>query len=167
MYTREQIVLPSTWCLRLSWTRLQIVLGVKTDSLSLIFVSHGFQYYVNAIIISIIMIYFIFSSIELSLQNKIVLRREKKAQIIQDGDRKCGTHARVSSQTLAHGNSKNEIVKEKWSRQEKNHKHGKKYSSPQNLCQIIYSLNHYLVSWSQLPCITSYRCQQEYPSGLG
>ena len=88
------------------------MLGVKTDSLSLILVSHGFQYFVNAITISINMIYFIFSSIELAFQNKIVLRREKKAQIIQDGDRKCGTHARVSSQTLAHGNS-NETVKEK------------------------------------------------------
>ena len=64
-------------------------------------------------IISIIIIYFIFSSIELSLQNKIVPRREKTAQLIQDGDSKCGTHARVSSQTLAHGNSENETVKEK------------------------------------------------------
>ena len=67
----------------------------------------------TAIIISIIIIYFIFSSIELTLQNKIVPRREKTAQLIQDGDRKCGTDARVSSQTLAHGNSKNETVKEK------------------------------------------------------
>ena len=89
------------------------MIGVKTDSLSLILVSHGFQYFDNEIIISIIMIYFIFSSIELAFQNKIVPRREKKAQIIQEGERKCGTHARVSSQTLAHGNSKNETVKEK------------------------------------------------------
>ena len=86
--------------------------GVQTDGLSLILVSHGFQYFINAIIISIIIIYFIFSSIALAFQNKIVARREKKAQLIQDGDRKCGTHARVSSQTLAHGNSKNEKVKE-------------------------------------------------------
>ena len=28
---------------------------------------------------------------------------------IQHSDRKCGTHARVFSQTLLHGNSKNEI----------------------------------------------------------
>ena len=62
----------------------------------------------TAIIISIIIIYFIFSSIELALQNKIVPRREKKAQIIQDVDRRCGTRARVSSQPLAHGDSKNE-----------------------------------------------------------
>ena len=75
-------------------------------------VLHVIQYFINVIIISIIIIYFIFSSIELAFENKIVPRREKKAQLIQDRDRKCGTHARVSSQTLAHGNSKNEKVKE-------------------------------------------------------
>ena len=88
------------------------MVDVQPDSLSLILVSHGFQYFINAIIISIIIIYFILSSIELAFQNKIVPRREKKAQTIQDGDRKCGTHARVSPQTLAHGNSKNEKVTE-------------------------------------------------------
>ena len=93
----------------------------------------------TAIIISII-IYFIFSSIELALQNKIVPRREKTAQLIQDGDRKCGTHARVSSQTLAHGNSQNETVKEEKNEAGKKRiiKIGKKYNRPENLCQIIY-----------------------------
>ena len=81
----------------------------------------------TAIIVSIIIIYFIFSSIELSLQNKIVPRREKTAQLIQDEDRKCETHARVSSQTLAHGNSENETLKEekKRSRKEINPKNWK------------------------------------------
>ena len=59
------------------------------------------------------MIYLIFCSIELTFQNKIVPKREKQVRIIQDGDRKRGTPARVFSQTLPHGNSKNEIVKEK------------------------------------------------------
>ena len=34
---------------------------------------------------------------------------EKRASIIQYGNRKCRTHARVFSTALAHGNSKNEI----------------------------------------------------------
>ena len=38
--------------------------------------------------------------------------REKKLSTIQYGFRKCGTHALVFSQTLAHGNSKNEIDNE-------------------------------------------------------
>ena len=33
---------------------------------------------------------------------------EKKASTIQCNYRKCGTHAQVFSQTLTHGNSKNE-----------------------------------------------------------
>ena len=37
------------------------------------------------------------------------LHRAKKEGTIQYGYRKWGTHARVFSQTLAHGNSKNEI----------------------------------------------------------
>ena len=36
-------------------------------------------------------------------------QREKRESTIQYGNRKRGTHARVFSQTLTHGNSKNEI----------------------------------------------------------
>ena len=39
----------------------------------------------------------------------VIARSEKKASTIQNGYRKCGTHARVFSQTLVYGNSKNEI----------------------------------------------------------
>ena len=35
------------------------------------------------------------------------------ASITQYGNRKCGTHARVVSQTVEHGNSKNEIRQRK------------------------------------------------------
>ena len=40
-----------------------------------------------------------------------IKKQNKKAQkcTIQYGYRKCGTHARVLSQTLLHGNNKNEI----------------------------------------------------------
>ena len=41
-------------------------------------------------------------------QNKVNLRRAKKASSIQYAYRRSGTHARVFSQTLAHGNSMNE-----------------------------------------------------------
>ena len=53
-----------------------------------------------------------FSSIAVPNQNKVGPRRQKKARITQYGHRKWGTHARVFSQTLVHGNSKNEIDKE-------------------------------------------------------
>ena len=39
----------------------------------------------------------------------VIALSEKKARTIQYGNSKCGTHARVFSQTLLHGNSKNEI----------------------------------------------------------
>ena len=39
----------------------------------------------------------------------LVHQREKKGSTVQYGYRKWGTHARVFSQTLAHGNSKTEI----------------------------------------------------------
>ena len=48
-----------------------------------------------------------------------------KMSIIQYGYRKWRTHARVFSQTLAHGNSKNEIRQRKRIRQEMR-EHGKK-----------------------------------------
>ena len=38
-------------------------------------------------------------------------QREKRGSTIQYGYRKQGTHARVFSQTLTHGNSKNEIIR--------------------------------------------------------
>ena len=39
----------------------------------------------------------------------VIALSEKKASTIQYGYRKCVTHARVFSQALVHGNSKNEI----------------------------------------------------------
>ena len=42
----------------------------------------------------------------------IVELSERKASTIQYGYKKCGTHARVFSQTLKHGNSKNEKEKD-------------------------------------------------------
>ena len=45
---------------------------------------------------------------EASVQARTISTREK-AGAIQYGYRKCGTNARVFSQTLAHGNSRNEI----------------------------------------------------------
>ena len=55
-------------------------------------------------------------------------QREKSGSTIQYGYRKQGTHARVFSQTLTHGNSKNEI--RQWDRRrrtEERREHGKKY----------------------------------------
>ena len=49
-----------------------------------------------------------FSLISLPNQNKVD-PRSVKASSIQYGYRRCGTHARVLIQTLARGNSKNEI----------------------------------------------------------
>ena len=46
----------------------------------------------------------VFSSIALSNQNYIDHRRMKIAISIQYGYRKCGTHARIYSRTLAHRN---------------------------------------------------------------
>ena len=43
------------------------------------------------------------------MENRSPSPDEKRASIIQHGNRKCRTHARVFSTTLAHGNSKNEI----------------------------------------------------------
>ena len=42
----------------------------------------------------------------------------EKTHTIQSGYRKCGTHARVFSQTHTHGNSKNEIRQRKGRSQE-------------------------------------------------
>ena len=53
---------------------------------------------------------------------------EKKKSTIQHGYRKCGTHARVPSQTLTHGNSKTEIGKETRKRYEERREYGKKES---------------------------------------
>ena len=38
----------------------------------------------------------------------VALSERNKYHSVQNGDRKCGTHARPFSQTLAHGNRKNE-----------------------------------------------------------
>ena len=53
--------------------------------------------------------------------------REKKEGTIQYGNRTWGTHARVFSQTLAHGNSKNEIrQRDRRRRLEERREYGKK-----------------------------------------
>ena len=130
MYSSEQIVLPSTWCLRLSWTRLQIVLVVQTDSLSLISASHGFQYFMTAIIISIIIIYFIFSSIE---EERRELWREKKAQEREESTTYSGWRQKMwNSCKSVFPNTRaweqqewNGQREKKWNRQEKNHKNWK------------------------------------------
>ena len=59
-----------------------------------------------------------------------VVALSEKASTIQYGYRKWGTHARVFSQILAHGNSKNEI--RQWNRRrrtEERREYGKKYRS--------------------------------------
>ena len=59
----------------------------------------------------------------------ILHQREKWGSTIQYGYRKRGAHAQVFSQTLKHGNSKNEI--RQWGRRrhtEERRKYGKKYS---------------------------------------
>ena len=56
-------------------------------------------------------------------------QREKWGSTIQYGYRKRGTHARVFSQTLTHGNSKNEIRQwDRWRHTEEMREYGKNYS---------------------------------------
>ena len=55
----------------------------------------------------IIIIITVFNFVALQSQNKADRRRAKKASSIQYGYRKCETHARVLTQTLARGSSKN------------------------------------------------------------
>ena len=56
-------------------------------------------------------------------------QREKSGSTIQYGHRKLGTHARVFSQTLTHGNSKNEIRQcDRRRLTEERREYGKKYS---------------------------------------
>ena len=47
-------------------------------------------------------------TIEASAKAMTIFRLTKRESTLQNGYRKCGTHARVFSQTLAHGNSKND-----------------------------------------------------------
>ena len=57
----------------------------------------------------------------------VALQSRKKVSTIQYGYRKCGNHARLFSQTLAHGNSKNEIRQMNRGRgQEERREYGKK-----------------------------------------
>ena len=58
---------------------------------------------------SIIIIVIIISQIALHNENERDRKRPRKGSSIQYGYRKCGTRARVFSQTFAHGNSKNKI----------------------------------------------------------
>ena len=122
----------------LNATRLPIVPAVKNVYLSLISVEYCFQYFVNTIII-------LFSSIALSKRNKVDPRGEKKALITQSGNRKWGTHARVFSQILVHGNSKNQIDKEtdEECKQRAVSMMRSMAGTKKFICQIIYSLNHY------------------------
>ena len=56
-------------------------------------------------------------------------QRKKRGSTIQYGYRKLVTHARVFSQTLMHGKSKNEIRQTKTERRtEERRQYGKKYS---------------------------------------
>ena len=58
-----------------------------------------------------------------------LFRLAKKEGTIQNGYRTWGTHARVFSQILAHGNSKNEIrQRDRRRHTEERREYGKKYS---------------------------------------
>ena len=58
-----------------------------------------------------------------------LFRLAKMEGTIQYGWRTWGTHARVFSQTFAHGNSKNEIrQRDRRRHTEERHEYGKKYS---------------------------------------
>ena len=52
--------------------------------------------------------YYYYSLIKLADRNNVNPSRAIKASSIQDGNIKCETHAKMFSQTLAHGNCKNE-----------------------------------------------------------
>ena len=67
--------------------------------------SYDYYYYYKNVNIIII----VFSLIALPNQIKVHPKEAKKASSIHYGYRIRGTHARVFSQTLVHGNSKNEI----------------------------------------------------------
>ena len=58
----------------------------------------------------------------------LVVALSKKASTIKYGYRKCGTHAQVLPQTLAHGNSKNEIRQRNRRWKEERGEYGKKYN---------------------------------------